>query len=154
LGSCAYSTSPALLPSHIKTIAIPEFENQTGEYTLEREITDAVIQRFVSDNHLRVVEERVAESVLHGKVVQYRNTVFGISGDTRANEYRVTIAVSVVYKDLVKNREIWNEENLVRTANYYVQNVPGQAAQTELDGRQSAIQKIADEILSRTVQGW
>ena len=154
LGACAYSTSPALLPSHIQTIAIPEFENETNEYTLEREVTEAVIQRFVSDNHLRVVDERVASSVLRGTITLYRNSVFGITGDTRANEYRVTIVVSVVYKDLVKNREIWTDENLVRTANYYVQTVPGQPAQTELDGRKAAIEKIADEILSRSVQGW
>ena len=154
LGSCAYSSSPALLPAHIKTIAIPEFENQTSEYTLEREITDAVIQRFVADNHLKVVDERSAASLLRGKVTQYRNSVFGIAADTRSSEYRVTIVVSVVYKDLVKNRELWNDDNIVRTANYYVQSVPGQPAQTELDGRQAAIQKIADEILSRTVQGW
>ncbi len=154
MGACAYSTSPALLPSHVKTIAIPEFENETSEYLLEREITEAVIQRFVADNHLRIVDERVANSVLRGTVEAYRNSVFGIGADTRSNEYRVTIVVSVVYKDVVKNREIWSEEDLVRTANYYVETVPGQTAQTELDGRKAAIAKIADEIISRSVQGW
>lgn len=151
---CAYSTSPALLPTHVQTIAIPVFENQTSEYTLEREITDAVIQKFVEDNHLKVVDERSAASVLRGVVREYRNSVFGISDGVRAEEYRVSIGVSVVYKDVVKNREVWADESLIRTANYYVQNVPGQTAQTELDGRKQAIAKIADEILSRTVQGW
>jgi len=42
----------------------------------------------------------------------------------------------------------------VKSANYYVQDVPGQKAQTELDGRQEAINKISDEILSRSVEGW
>jgi hypothetical protein len=54
----------------------------------------------------------------------------------------------------VKNREIWADENLVRTANYYVQDVPGQSARTELDGRKEAITKLADEIITRSVQGW
>ena len=54
----------------------------------------------------------------------------------------------------MKNREIWSEPDLVKTANYFVVDVPGQTAQTELDGRKEAIAKIADEILSRSVEGW
>lgn len=153
-GGCGYTASPALLPSHLKTIAIPVFENQTSEYTLEQDVTAAVVKRFVDDNHLRVVDERSADCVIQGKVVDYRNTVFGISNADLAQEYRVTIGVSVVFKDLVKNRELWHDDAMVKTANYYVQNVPGQSAKTELDGRQEAIQKIADEILSRSIESW
>ena len=155
LGSCAYSTSTALLPPHLRTVAIPVFENTTSEYLLPQEITDAVIARFVQDNHLRVVPERTASSVLRGKVVGYRNAVFGFSDQTRAQEYRVSVTVSVVFKDLVKNREIWSDPNLIKTSNYYVTPVPGDTtAHTELEGRQAAILKIADEIIARSVQGW
>ena len=153
-GSCAYSTSAALLPPHLKTVAIPVFENGTTEYTLEQDVTDAVIARFVADNHLKVVDERSANAVLRGKITQYRNAVFGFSDAVQAEEYRVAIQVSVVLKDQVKNRELWHDDALLKTANYYVVDVPGQKARTELDGRKEAIQKIADEILSRTVEGW
>ena len=81
--------------------------------------------------------------------------MFGISTDAAlAQEYRVTIGVSVVFKDQVKNREIWSDEALQKSANYYVQAVPGDSAHTEQDGRRDAITKIADEILSRTVESW
>src|SRR5213593_3472947 len=115
VGACAYSTSTALLPPHLKTVAIPVFENATTEYTLEQQVTEAVIRRFVADNHLRVVDERSANSVVQGKITYYKNSVFGISEVSRAQEYRVTIGVSVVFKDLVKNREIWSDEDLVKT---------------------------------------
>jgi hypothetical protein len=151
--SCGYTTSPALLPAHLKTVAVPVFENGTTEYTLEQDISSAVVDRFVKDNHLRVVDEKSANCVVRGRVTQYKNAVFGFSNASQAQEYRVTIAVQVTFKDLVKNREIWSDE-IVRTANYYVQSVPGQAPRTELDGRKEAIDKIADEILSRSVQGW
>ena len=153
LGSCGYTTSPALLPSHLKTLAVPVFENGTTEYTLEQDITTAVVAAFVRDNHLKVVDERSANCVLRGKVTQYKNAVFGFTNATQAQEYRVTIAVQVTFKDRVKNRELWSDE-IVRTANYYVQDVPGQLAKTELDGRKEAISKIADEVLSRSVEGW
>lgn len=154
VGSCGYTTSPALLPSHLKTVAIPVFENTTTEYTLEQDVTNAVIDRFVKDNHLRVVDERTANAVIHGKLTGYKNAVFGFSAAARAQEYRVTLTCSVVFKDLVKNREIWNEPELIKTANYFVVNVPGDSARTELDGRKEAITKIADEILTRSVEGW
>jgi len=135
-------------------VAIPVFENGTTEYTLEQDVTNAVIERFVRDNHLRVVDERSANCVIRGKLTGYKNAVFGFSAANRAQEYRVTLTCSVVFKDLVKNREIWNEPSLVKTANYFVVDVPGQPARTELDGRKEAITKIADEILTRSVEGW
>lgn len=155
VGSCGYTTSPALLPSHLKTIAIPVFENTTTEFALEQEMTDAVVRRFVADNKLKVVDERSANAVVHGRIIGYRNSVFGISTDQAvAQEYRVAITVEVVFKDQVKNREVWTDPSLVKTANYYVQDVPGQVARTELDGRREAITKIADEIFSRSVESW
>ncbi len=153
LSSCGYTTSPALLPTHLKAVAVPVFENGTTEYTLEQDITNAIVARFVRDNHLRVVNEKSANCVVRGKVTQYKNAVFGFSTAAQAQEYRVTIAVQVTFKDLVKNREVWTDE-IVRTANYYVQSVPGDSARTELDGRKAAIDKIADEVLSRSVEGW
>jgi hypothetical protein len=153
-GGCAYSTSTALLPPHLKTVAVPVFENTTSEYTLEQQVTDAVIARFVADNHLRVVDERSANLVVHGRILGYRNAVFGFNSATNANEYRVTIEIAVTLKDQVKNRELWNDPTLVRTANYYVVDVPGEKARTEVDGRKDAITKIADEIFARTVEGW
>jgi outer membrane lipopolysaccharide assembly protein LptE/RlpB len=150
---CGYTASPALLPQHLKTVAIPVFENATPEVRIEEELTNAVILRFVQDNHLKVVDEKTANSVIRGKVTQYRNAVFGFTNNATSNEYRVTVAVEVTFKDLVKNRELWSGE-IVKSANYYVQDVPGQQAQTELDGRKEAISKISDEILSRSVEGW
>lgn len=154
VGACAYTTSTALLPSHLKTVAIPVFENATTEYTLEREVTQAIIEHFVRDNHLKVVDERSADASLRGKITEYRNSVFGFSTSAQAQEYRVTIGISVTFKDRVKNRELWTEDHLQKTVNYFVVDVPGQKARTELDGRKEAIQKIADEILSRSVEGW
>ena len=154
-GACGYTTSPALLPSHLKTVAIPVFENRTTEVTLEQQVTDAVIARFVSNNQLKVVDERVADGLIQGTITSYRNSVFGFSGgDATSQEYRVAIGLSVLFKDLRKNREVWNDPEMLKTANYYVTPVPGDTAKTERDGRREAIEKIADEILTRTVQGW
>jgi len=154
VASCAYTTSSALLPSHLKTVAVPVFENGTPEYTLEQDVTDAVIARFVADNHLKVVDERSANAVIKGRITAYKSSVFGFSQTAQAQEYRVTLVASVTFKDQVKNRELWSEANLVKTANYYVVDTPGAPAKTELDGRKEAIAKLAEEIIARSVEGW
>ena len=151
---CGYTSSPALLPQHLKTVAIPVFENGTPEVQLEQQVTDAVVQRFVRDNHLKIVDEKSANAVVRGKVTEYKNSVYGFTANTTtANAFRISITVQVTFKDLVKNRELWNGE-IVKSAIYYVQPVPGQEVKTDLDGRKEAIDKIADEILSRSVEGW
>ena len=142
-----------MLPPHLKTVAIPVFENATPEAQLERELTDAVIDRFVKDNHLRIVDEKSANAVVRGRVTQYKNAVFGFSSTSQATEYRVTVGVQITFKDPVKNRELWTDE-IVRTVNYYTVDVPGQKARDPLDARKEAVDKIADEILSRSVEGW
>jgi hypothetical protein len=155
LPSCGiYSTSPGTLPGHIKTLAIPAFENKTTQVGLEEEITQAVITRFVDDNHLKIVAESDANAVLSGAVVDYRNTVFGFTGREQAQEYRVQITVAVRLMDKVKNRELWRDDSMIKTQNYYVISVPGQEPQDEVSGRKQAVQKIADEILSRTIENW
>jgi len=153
-GGCAYTTSTAALPPHVKTIAIPTFENQTTEYAIELSLTQSVIDRFVADNHLKIVDEKDADYVLRGTLKAYRNIVFGFNTAENAQEYRVTITVAITIKDAVKNREVWTDPDLTRYANYYVVAVPGSPAKTEFDGRAEAISKIADEILARTVQSW
>lgn len=154
VGSCAYTTNTALLPSHLKTVAVPVFENGTTEYTLEQDVTDAVIARFVADNHLKVVDERSAHAVVKGRITAYRNAVFGFSQAAQAQEYRVTLGVSVTFKDQVKNRELWSQPDMIKTSNYYVVDTPGDSARTELDGRKRAIAKVAEEIVARSVEGW
>ena len=152
--SCAYTTSTALLPPHLKTVAVPVFENGTTEYTLEQDVTEAVISRFVADNHLKVVDEKSADAVIKGRLILYKNAVFCFSQAAQAQEYRVTLTASVTFKDKVKNRELWSEPELVKTSNYYVVDTPGAPAKTELDGRKEAIAKLAEEIVARSVEGW
>lgn len=154
LTGCSYSPSPSAVPSYLKTIAIPVFANRTTEPTLEQEVTQAVVDRFVRDNHLRVVGENEADAVITGTVAGYKNSVFGFNAREQAQEYQVAVTVQVTVKDRVKNREMWKDDALIRTTNYFVVAVPGQQIQGETAGRQQAIQKIADAILNKTVEGW
>jgi len=146
--SCGYTASSSL-PGHIKSIAIPVFKNETLEYRIEEEISNAVIDKFVADNRLRVVGERAASSVLLGTVTGYQRRVFSYSAGEVAQEYEVTLKVAIEFKDASSGRIIWKDESLVSSARYFAVEMAGQKAQTEQEGRLPAI-----AILTRTVEGW
>ena len=56
--------------------------------------------------------------------------------------------------DRVKNREMWRDDNLVRTTNYFVVAPAGQTPQDQYTSRKDATSKIADAVLNKTVEGW
>ena len=151
---CSYSPNPTAFPTHLSTIAVPVFQNRTTQPTLEQQMTQAVIDKFIKNSKLRVVGEDQADLVVTGSMSAYKNAVFGFNAREQAQEYQVQVTAVVTVKDRVKNRELWKDDALTRTANYFVVSTGGQPAQTEDDGRAAAIDKLADAILSRTTETW
>jgi len=150
---CGYTVRSSL-PSHLKTLAIPIFGNNTVEFGLADDITQSLVNGFLADRSLRIVQERDANAVLRGSVVAYRNQVFGYTSSERATEYEIVLTVQVAFRDMIKNRDVWKEDALTVRTTYNVVAVGTEPAKTETDGRKEVIQKLTDQIVSRTVQGW
>jgi outer membrane lipopolysaccharide assembly protein LptE/RlpB len=153
LPGCGYTVS-SVLPSYIHTIAIPTLANNTVEHGLADDITQALINSFQADRRLTSERERDADTVLRGTVLSYRNRVYAYTSQEVATQYEILLAVKVSLHDQVKNREIWKEDALTVRTTYSVVPVGSEPAKTEVDGRRDVIQKLADQIVSRTVQGW
>jgi len=113
-----------------------------------------VTERFVNDNRLKVVSEKEASSILLGSVTNYKRRVFSYSAGEVAQEYEVTIRVSVQFQDVSKGKIIWKDDSLVSSARYFAIDMAGHKAQTEQEGRTPAIEFLAADILTRTVEGW
>ncbi len=152
-GGCAYTVS-GVLPGHLKTLAVPVFGNNTVEFRLADDITLAITDAFLANQRLRIARERDADALLRGTVVAYRNQVYGYTAQERATQYEIVLVVQIAFRDQVKNRILWKEDQLSVRTTYNVVPVGGEAAKTETDGRREVIQKMADQIVSRTVQGW
>jgi hypothetical protein len=154
LAGCSYSPNPNPVSSHTGTIAIPVFQNRTAQPALEEEVTTAIVNRMIRGSKLRVVPEEQADLVVNGAVTGYRNSVFGFNATEKAEEYQVAVTMSVTVRDRVKNRELWRDDQLVRTANYFVIQVGTQPPQTEEEGRANAVDKLAEAVLNKTVETW
>jgi outer membrane lipopolysaccharide assembly protein LptE/RlpB len=143
-----------VIPGHIKTIAIPVFQNSTVEFGIAEDVTRALQDAFLANGRLTTAGEKQADSVLRGVVLTYRNQVYGYSQQERATSYEIVLTVRVTFRDLVKSRDIWKEDALTVRTTYNVVTLGSEPARTETEARAEVVRKLADQIVSRTVQGW
>lgn len=153
-GCGVYSFSGSSLPSHIKTIAVPIFDNESLEFAVANEATEGVTQRFLQDNRLKVVGEGRADCVLEGTVRGYENKVHNYSADQQPEDYIVVIRFAATLRDAVKNREIWKDEGITVSAVYSVTSSDPGGPGDEASARAKAIRDLAEDILARTMEQW
>jgi hypothetical protein len=136
----------------LATIAIPILVNETLEYGVEQQLTDALIEEFTADNSLRVVSEDEAESILRGTVVSYERPVASYDAGGSPKEYRVRVVAKLSYENTSTKDVIWEDE-IEGWAIYSVTDGGGDLA-SEDDAKAVAFEKLAQDVLAKTVQGW
>ena len=146
-GCGVYSFSGSGL-SGIDTIAIPLFDNQTQEYGLREGLTEKIADMFVQDNTLKVVNERSADSILRGVVTRYARETHTFDEQENPKEYIARIWVKVTFEEKKDKKVVWKEDNLLGWGIYSAQD------ETEDLGKQRAIDKLAEDIVNKTVKGW
>lgn len=148
LAGCGIYSFSGAVPTHLQTVAIPIFENQTAEFGLDQEMTDEVVNTFTIDNTLKIVDLRNADSALYGTIARVDDQPSTYSADESVQEYRVTIVVRVRYEDLTNGKVVW-EQTISNFDNYD----PGDPADREAAVGE-AMRKITEDILNKTVSGW
>lgn len=154
LGCGIYSFSGSSLPSHIKTVAVPIFENESLEVDIANQVTEAVKDRFLQDGRLKVMGETRADAVVEGRVTSYENKVYNYSADETPEDYIVVLRVAVVVRDAVKNRELLKDDAFVVSAVYSVLPDSDQTLQDEESAREQAISELAEDILAQMTEQW
>ena len=100
---CGYHTAGKanLLPSDLRTLAVPAFVNQTQTYKIEQLLTAAVVQEFSTRTTYRVVTQPdSADAVLRGTVLTTSITPLTYDSKTgRAASVLVIVSMSVSLKD-------------------------------------------------------
>ncbi len=147
-----YSFSGSSLPSHLRTIAIPMFENSTTEFGVPEDITDALINEFTQDNTLKVVDRRAADSIIEGTIVNIREQAGAYNQQEQVQEIRIYVRIKAKFEDLKKNNIMWEEE--ITQWGTYSPDSPSGENSTRQDAIAEAISKIVTDILNRTISGW
>ena len=100
---CGYHTAghANLLPSDLRTIAIPAFVNQSQTYRIEQMLTASVVQEFSTRTKYRITTDtNSADATLRGAVLSTYTTPLTYDTKTgRASTVLVIVSMSVLLKD-------------------------------------------------------
>ncbi|MBT5469025.1 MAG: LptE family protein [Nitrospina sp.] len=92
------------LPSHLKTIFIPVFENSSSQPEIHRELTSAILQSFITDGRLKVEKKNDADLVMAGNLSYYDTRAASFSSQDLASEIIIELQVEIEVTDQVKNK--------------------------------------------------
>ena len=154
LAGC-YSFTGASVPAHLKTVAIPLMDDQSGfgEAGLREKFTRALTDLFIRDNSLEVADKGTADSMIEGAIVSVRDDILAVGageqGREQVNQRRINVSVKVIYQDMKLRKKIY-EKTFTNTGDY---DSAGGFAQRQV-GLDEAMRKIAEDILLETVSGW
>lgn len=139
------------LPGHIDTIAILPFDNQTTQFTLTQELTQALSDNVPGRLGLKPGAEETADAILRGTILRYNERATNYQerpGDPIIIQRRVEIAISVELFDVTENKVLWSSRSLSAFGEY----LPD--SQTEEVGRQLAIENLVQKILDGAQSQW
>ena len=100
---CGYHTAGRanLLPSDLRTIAVPAFVNQTQTYKIEQTLTAAVVQEFTTRTKYRITSDASsADATLRGTVLSTSTSPLTYDSNTgRAATVLVLVSMNVSLTD-------------------------------------------------------
>lgn len=159
LSSCGYhfSGSGGIVPSDAKTIAVPVFLNGTNEPFVDVELTKAVVEEFLTDGRLKVVNLEGADLILRCKITKFDLTAVSYATDTHVQSYNVGISVSVSLEEAKTGKVLFQDKGLesIFYASYPVTLGDISATKTAKEAAiKNASRDLASTIRSRVLEGF
>lgn len=152
IGGCSYySFTGATIAEHLASIAIPLVEDNSVSTVnaMDEQMTQLLIERFVLQTRLSLEpNEAAANAVLSMIITRYSNSPTSVSGDERATRNRVTVSVTVLYRDQVESQEILN-----RSFSAFEEYDPLDPSQEEIAAF-AVLEKIADDVFTAATSNW
>jgi hypothetical protein len=144
------------MPDHIRTIAVPAFQNQALRYRVETRFTESVMNEIIRrGKRLRVQSEPEGSDAVIDGVIK----TFGFGGvllDTRgrARIFEVTITAAVTVRDRVKNRVLYDNQNFVFRGEFEFTDDPRSFFNEEDPAIERLSRAFSESLVSTLVNGF
>jgi hypothetical protein len=114
------------LPKHIKTLAIPAFQNPSLRFKVEQRFTSAMIDEVIRRGRsLNVVSTpEGADAVMLGTIQNFFLRPVLLDDFGRARIFEVTIIASLTVRDQTKNKILFNNQNFTFRGEYEISGDP------------------------------
>jgi outer membrane lipopolysaccharide assembly protein LptE/RlpB len=148
---CPYSFTGASVPPHLKTVAIPLVDDQSGfgEAGLRERFTNELTSLFINDNSLEVTDRSSADAILEGVIASVADAPSLVEEGERVSKRRITVTVRFTFQDMKLRKKMW-EKTFSNWGDYE----SGAGLSQRDAGVQEAIRKLTEDILLETVSGW
>ena len=142
---CGYSLR-GNLPEHLRTIAVPVFQNRTPVPAVENFLTNAIVNAFATNGRLRVTRVDQADAILEGEVTGYLLQSIAFDAAANVRQYRLTVTLNLRFRDVRRNEVLFQRVGYADRADFAV---PGTVAAT-ISATETALQQAATQI-ARTI---
>jgi len=153
---CYKAVRKSGLPEHIRTVAVPAFQNQALRYKIESRFTEAVINEITRRGKgLRVQSDpKGADAVIDGTIKSF--AFYGVLLDTRgrARIFEVTITAAVTVRDQVTNRVLYDNQDYVFRGEFEFTDDPRSFFNEEDPAVERLARSFADSLVSTLINGF
>ena len=146
IACCGYSTR-SILPSHLKSIAIPVVGNETIKPGLGELLTEQLSEDFTKDRNLKITTLDRANLVLECKITNYEKSPQSYTANQDVIAWKITLAAEINAEDKSKSESL-TKGNISTWITYDTK------TETEEQGIGKAIEKLSQEILKNVLTTW
>ena len=138
------------LPSRIKTVAVPAFQNDALRYKIESRFTEAVVNELIHRGRgLRVQGGREgADAVIEGVIKSFSYSGVLLDDSGRARIFEVTIEAAITVRDQTENRVLYDNQNFVFRGEFEFANDPRNFFNEEDPAVERMAKNFAESIVS------
>lgn len=147
---CFYGFAGGGLPSHVRTVAVLPFDNETTSPEVQREIYEQLRRTMQSRLGLRDAPEARADAIVRGAITRYDTDVpISFSADrstatTARRKLQLTVDVEIV--DQTTGKTLWQRKGLTADGEY--------SERAEATGRRIAIDKLVNDVIEGAQSQW
>ena len=153
---CYKPVTKSELPTHIKTVAVPAFQNNALRFKIEHRVTEAVMRELIHRGHgLRVQSSPDgADAVIDGLVKSFGFSGVLLDDKGRARIFEVTITAAVTVRDQHENKVLYDNQNFVFRGEFEFANDPRNFFNEEDPAVLRIARSFAESIVSTLIDGF
>lgn len=153
MSGCLYSfQAGAGLPSHVRTVAVVPFDNNSDRFDLAQEVYEAILRDVPRAFGVRVGAEESADVVIRGVVRRYSVDAPSYrpspTGGAEVLERSVNIGIELQVLDMVDRVILWENRSLTARGVFL------EGTEQEEDGRALAVEQIVRDLINGLQTNW
>jgi outer membrane lipopolysaccharide assembly protein LptE/RlpB len=157
LGGCGYHVSghADMLPSTVKTIAIPAVGNSTSRYKLSDHLAASLTREFISRTRYRIVADpNQADAILQTAVTRYYSTPVVVSPASRATTVQLSAFLQVNLYERATGKVLFTRPNMEVRQRYEISQNPLEYFEESDIALDRASREVARSVVSAILEAF